>query len=497
MRTVQSKFMSVLLFSSVFLLSLSGCGGGSSGGGSGTTISSIAITPATASVATGATQQFTAVAKDSAGATVSGVTFTWASSNTGVATISSSGLATGVAAGSANITAKAGGVTSNTSALTVTAPASVTGTAAKGTAIGGATITLVDSAGKTATATTAADGTFTLDTSGLTPPFMVKVVAGSTTLYSVSADANASTVINVTPLTDLVIRSWYSVQGNTVDSGFSKPATDPPPSPTEVKIIGNVVVQVMQLWLQNAGVDTSATGFSLISTPFTADGTGLDQVLDETTINSSTGAISITDGTTTQNSTVTYDTSTGSVNVDTTTTGTGGASSSSTGTTIPISSAQQSAFDAITAMLNTFAGIVNTKGAALTDTDILPYLDANLLNEGLDQAQFAASVATQFRGVTVSFAVESIASLDTTNGIADVNFTLTQTQGSASQTQQTEFYFKQQTDGSWLLYGDQRVAKPGITSEMRINQGAINTGSGPDINVDIRPLQGIDRKSVV
>src|SRR5205807_9520034 len=46
---------------------------------------------------------------------------TWASSNSAAATISSSGLATGVAIGTSNITATQSGVTSNSLALTVTA----------------------------------------------------------------------------------------------------------------------------------------------------------------------------------------------------------------------------------------------------------------------------------------------------------------------------------------------------------------------------------------
>ncbi|MGH8225302.1 MAG: Ig-like domain-containing protein, partial [Gammaproteobacteria bacterium] len=111
----------LLVCGSALLLSLSGCGGGgSSSGGGGTKVSSIAITPTSASIAEGATQQFTAVAKDANGATISGVSFTWSSSDTGVATINASGLATGVATGTTSITASAQGVTSPAAALSVT-----------------------------------------------------------------------------------------------------------------------------------------------------------------------------------------------------------------------------------------------------------------------------------------------------------------------------------------------------------------------------------------
>jgi uncharacterized protein YjdB len=85
------------------------------------TITSIAVTPASPSFDVGSTQQFTATAtySDGSNANVSS-TATWASSNTSVATINSSGLATGVASGSTTISATLNSVAGSTSA-TITA----------------------------------------------------------------------------------------------------------------------------------------------------------------------------------------------------------------------------------------------------------------------------------------------------------------------------------------------------------------------------------------
>lgn len=85
------------------------------------TVTSIAVSPATANVAAGATQQFTATATYSDGTTTS-VTSTarWTSSNVSVATITPAGLASAVAGGSTAITASLGGV-SATASLTVSA----------------------------------------------------------------------------------------------------------------------------------------------------------------------------------------------------------------------------------------------------------------------------------------------------------------------------------------------------------------------------------------
>src|SRR5207253_2228205 len=83
-------------------------------------VASVSVSPATASVQTGQTVQLTATPKDASGGALSGRTVTWASSNAAVATVSGTGLVTGVAAGSATITATSEGK-SGTSALTVTA----------------------------------------------------------------------------------------------------------------------------------------------------------------------------------------------------------------------------------------------------------------------------------------------------------------------------------------------------------------------------------------
>jgi trimeric autotransporter adhesin len=62
------------------------------------------------SVPVGTTAQLTAVALDNTGAQLVGVTFQWISSDNAIATVSSTGLVTGVAAGTARISAMTGTV---------------------------------------------------------------------------------------------------------------------------------------------------------------------------------------------------------------------------------------------------------------------------------------------------------------------------------------------------------------------------------------------------
>jgi uncharacterized protein YjdB len=85
------------------------------------TLTSIAVTPASPSIAKGLTQQFTATGTYSDNSTQDLTSqVTWASATTSVATITAGGLATGVATGSSTISATSGSIVGST-VLTVTA----------------------------------------------------------------------------------------------------------------------------------------------------------------------------------------------------------------------------------------------------------------------------------------------------------------------------------------------------------------------------------------
>jgi uncharacterized protein YjdB len=74
------------------------------------TVARIAADPSSLYLAIGGSAQLTATAYDAGGLSVPGKTFTWASSNSTIVTVSASGVATGVAAGNTTVTASANGV---------------------------------------------------------------------------------------------------------------------------------------------------------------------------------------------------------------------------------------------------------------------------------------------------------------------------------------------------------------------------------------------------
>ena len=163
----------------------------------------ITVSPTTASLLTGATQQLTPSILP-ANATNTAVTY--ASSNTGIATVNSSGLITAVAVGSATITATNSGGQTATCVLTITAPiVAATGvTLAPTTAalsVGGTqqltpTVAPANATTKTVTYGSNNSGVATVNSSGL----ITAVAAGTATITVTTTDGSftATCVVTVT-----------------------------------------------------------------------------------------------------------------------------------------------------------------------------------------------------------------------------------------------------------------------------------------------------------
>jgi hypothetical protein len=116
-------FITVSLFSFALVIANTGCGGTSSSTPPAKTLKSIALAPPSASIAVGATQQFTATATYSDNSTDNvSSTASWTAAPSSIATASASGLATGVTVGSTMMSASLSGISGN-APLTVTAKA--------------------------------------------------------------------------------------------------------------------------------------------------------------------------------------------------------------------------------------------------------------------------------------------------------------------------------------------------------------------------------------
>jgi hypothetical protein len=329
--------------------------------------------------------------------------------------------------------------------------------------IAGASITAKDQTGATATATTDSAGKFAIDVGGLAGPFLLKVdPPGTPSLYGV---ARAPGAANVDPYTDLVTDTVYKVHGTTAANAYAALATsNPVPAPIEVQTVARLAKTMLQKWLQDAGV--AFASFDLMAGAYAADHTGFDKVLDQTTI--SGGAVTITDGTTTQTSTVSASAS-GLVTVSTTTVAPSGTSSNTDATHVPATPNARAALAAIEAVLAQLQQTINSKGQALTDQDVLPLLAPDFQDSEGTRAIFAASLASNARGATLNdITVDRIVSFDDAAMVITVSTDASFTPGGQTSAfvQKLPFTFKQE-GSSWLIYGDQKLIKTALQVEMR------------------------------
>ncbi|MES2524450.1 MAG: Ig-like domain-containing protein [Gemmatimonadota bacterium] len=198
-------------------------------------VATVTVTLAASSVVAGTSTTATAVLRDAAGATLTGRTVTWTTSDASVATVSATGAVTALKAGTATITATSEG-RSGSAALTVTAPApapvaTVTVALAASSVAAGAsttaTATLRDAAGATLTGRTVTWSTSdqTIATVSATGA-VTTLKAGSVTISAASEGRTGSATLTVTaPPPAPVATVSVSLGSATITEGASTVAT--------------------------------------------------------------------------------------------------------------------------------------------------------------------------------------------------------------------------------------------------------------------------------
>jgi len=167
-------------------------------------VSSVDVTPSTATIDVGQAVQLTATPRDAAGNALTGRAVSWTSSNTSMATVNASGRVTGVAAGSVTITATSEGV-SGTASVTVTfvPVASVDVTPSTATLDVGQTVQLTATprdaagnalAGRSVAWTSGNTAVATVNSSGR----VTGVAAGSAVIKATSEGVNGAATVTVT-----------------------------------------------------------------------------------------------------------------------------------------------------------------------------------------------------------------------------------------------------------------------------------------------------------
>lgn len=267
-------------------LALAGCGGGYGGDddSGASRVSSISVTPVEATITADGTQQFDAAVTDGTGATVSGVRVNWRSSETGIATIDSEGLATAVAPGATVITAsvnrtdlygEGGIVTSNDATLTVTAESSVIGLATGAKPMANVLAVLRDRDGLSQVTLTDAAGRYEFSVAGLRPPFLLRIGGGG--VEPLLSAAVQPGIANANPVTDLLLRAWFRTQGSDPAAAFTGRQSLGALSGASLESLSDAMEAAFRDSLAAAGA--AGREFSFFTTPHGAGGAGLDRVL--------------------------------------------------------------------------------------------------------------------------------------------------------------------------------------------------------------------------
>jgi uncharacterized protein YjdB len=222
-----------------------------------TPIASVSVSPATSSLQVGGTVQLSAVTRDANNNVLTGQVVTWSSSNTGISTVSATGLVTAIAAGSATITALSETKT-GTAATTVSAPAPVP-VASVSVSLGASTLNPGQTTQATATTRDANNNVLTgrviswsssntsvatVSSSGL----VMAVAVGPAQITAMSENQSGSATLTVaapppppsgsvepsgmTPLTErpfsaMIEDSWYFDSGNQTNVSIVQDATAP------------------------------------------------------------------------------------------------------------------------------------------------------------------------------------------------------------------------------------------------------------------------------
>lgn len=163
----------------------------------------------------------------------------------------------------------------------------MTGTVAIGTALTGATVTVTDANGKTVSATSGANGTYSVSLTGLTAPLMITATdpsGVSSTLYSVVASVNtangAAVTANVTPLTTAVAALMTSSGDPAALVGNTSAITS--------SAIGTAEATLDAAIAPILSANGVASTLDPIATAFSPNQTGADAVIDSVAVTPST-----------------------------------------------------------------------------------------------------------------------------------------------------------------------------------------------------------------
>ena len=121
---------------------------------------------------------------------------------------------------------------------------------------------------------------------------------------------------------------------------------------------------------------------------------------------------------------------------------------------VPTSQDEENALAGIKATTAAFVNMVNQRGPNLVADDLLPFVDPDFLDNGMDGATWRTNIVKNVKGATLLISGLQITSLDTVQNVAEVSFQVAY--GGSADTVKTTF---RPVLGTWVISGNGRIAE--------------------------------------
>ncbi len=371
-------------------------------------------------------------------------------------------IQSGLLSATAALLIACGGGGGGGNASTPPPPPSLSGIAAIGAAMANATVTLKDSNGKTATATTDKDGNFSFsNVGGFTPPIMLRasgtVNKQSYTLHSLltSVPSTGNINLNVTPATEAL--TAQTLGGAPVsafnNSGF-KGAQSAKLAAAKAKLMAALQETLLALGLDTEVVD-------LMTSKFAADQTGMDKLLDLVEFSADTqGAIKLKEKNSNSNTslTITEDDSSKTVSK----------------ITVTVDGVTPLSTTGINTLIDKLIDDIKGK-AQLASSDY----DEKFLFQGSTQKDFTTRSTPNTTSNSSNFTIDSEYKIKKCDQAAKVCYVGLQlkTKSSEIALMNIDMGVKQDSSGKWKLYGDQAPFVYRSTPVFMYGESASGTGT--------------------
>jgi hypothetical protein len=355
-----------------------------------------------------------------------------------------------------------------TTADPVAPSTTLSGTAAGGAAIIG-TVLVTDSKGATKGGTIEANGSYSIDVSGMTGPFVLKAAGtvGNTrvTYYSAATTADIGGTVNITPFTNLIVSN---IAAQIAETYFSNPDNIAKIgtliTPDKLAAAETALQAKLQLVLTAMGISDS---IDLLRSSFAANHSGMDAVLDLVKVEADTTTNIFTlKNALTQLAIATDDASKptdDAIAVD---------STKITGITPTTATDLQ----AIVAKLNSLAALFATGLPTLDQLTASGVFDtsSSFMMSGQSFAQFASELSTEPEVIGLKFSNVDIA-LDASLMSGTLTALITSNTSTFSEKIELKMV---KLDGVWKVQGDDRIADVSINARAQLNA---NSGSSASI----------------